>query len=316
MQPPVNAPLAPMDARPVPIPSPLPAPKPGLDPMGPVTGENTAAQPVTIDAVMKLLRDDRMRGFRIDVETDQMVQPDEDAEKQRAVEFVTAVGQFLGEFGPMVVQMPPLAKLASNMLVFAVRRFKTGRELEDVVEQTMDQISQLLGNPAPQPMKPEDQAKVETAQIGLETAKIRGQAEIAKANFDVEQAREEHTRFLEKHAADMAAAQQKHDHEMERMRAEHQREMERHHAEMRSRSDADNLARDKHERDLEAAALNFDQAKKDREHQANLRERETAHKLTASERQHEQKLEQAESAHEQAMEAAARAEKARESEEG
>jgi hypothetical protein len=154
--------------------------------MGPVTGENSAVVPVTIDQVVSLLRDDAMRGFRIDIETDQLVQADEDAEKQRAVEFVTAVGQFLGEFGPMVVQMPPLAKMASSMLTFAVRRFKTGRELEDVIEQTMDEISQKLGNPAPQQMNPEDQAKIATAQANLKIAEIRAQAEGQKAEIDAQ----------------------------------------------------------------------------------------------------------------------------------
>lgn len=322
---PVQAPLAPMDVRPVPIASPLPQ-NPAVPPMGPVTGENSAAVPVTIDQVMKLLRDDDMRGFRIDIETDQMVQPDEDAEKQRAIEFVTAVGQFLGEFGPMVVQMPPLAKLASNMLVFAVRRFKTGRELEDIVEQTMDEISQKLGNPAPPQMSPEDQAKVAVAQANQQTAEIRAQAEQAKAALDVkaqqdkaaaeaQRLQDEHNRALEMHAADMAAKQQLHDHQMAREEAQHRREMERHSAEMASQQFEDGMAADKHSRDLEAAALNFDQTTRDREHQAAMRERETGHRMSAAERQHEQKLEQSETAHEQAMESARHAEKSREKDE-
>lgn len=248
----------------------------GVPPMGPVTGENTQVTQVTIDQVVQLLRDDDMRGFRIDIETDQLVQADEDAEKQRAIEFTQAVGQFLGEFGPMVVQMPPLAKLASSMLTFAVRRFKTGRELEDVIEQTMDEISQRLGNPAPPPPSPEDQAKIATAQANLQIAQIRAAAEGQKAQLDaqsmvqssqadmqskqiemqakqthaqlaLEQAQQAHQHAMEKAAADMAAAAQNHDLEQARLHAEHQRQMELHHAKMAEMQTSSLMAVDSHE---------------------------------------------------------------------
>jgi hypothetical protein len=44
--------------------------------------------------VIELLRDERTRGFRIEIETDSTVEPDEQAEKQRRVEFLEAVGNF------------------------------------------------------------------------------------------------------------------------------------------------------------------------------------------------------------------------------
>ncbi|MGO7202366.1 hypothetical protein ACCT30_13715, partial [Rhizobium ruizarguesonis] len=45
-------------------------------------------QQPTIDEVVQLLRNDSIRGFQIDIETDSTIEPDEDAEKQRRMEFV------------------------------------------------------------------------------------------------------------------------------------------------------------------------------------------------------------------------------------
>jgi hypothetical protein len=42
---------------------------------------------------MKVLRDDKLRGFKIDIETDSTVQPDADAEKQARTDLVMGMGQ-------------------------------------------------------------------------------------------------------------------------------------------------------------------------------------------------------------------------------
>ena len=80
-----------------------------MGPPAPPTPSATAPAPpaaapplVFDDRVMELLRNDRMRGFVIDIETDSTIQPDEDAEKQRRTEFITAVGGFLQQAAPMI----------------------------------------------------------------------------------------------------------------------------------------------------------------------------------------------------------------------
>ena len=95
---------------------PTPAPQvPGGSPMGesPPPAQPQGGSPVTIDAVVALLRDDRMRGFRIDVETDSLVEADQQQERADRTAFVQALAMFFKEFGPIVQQMPPLAPMAS-----------------------------------------------------------------------------------------------------------------------------------------------------------------------------------------------------------
>ncbi|MGR6783125.1 hypothetical protein ACU6QH_00365, partial [Aeromonas veronii] len=55
---------------------------------------------VTIDQVMKLLRDERIRPFVLDIETDSTIQANEDAEKQRRTEFVGALSTVIAQLAP------------------------------------------------------------------------------------------------------------------------------------------------------------------------------------------------------------------------
>lgn len=96
----------------------------------------------TWDDVMGLLRNDRLRRFKVGIETDSTIYADEMAEKQARTEFVQAVTQFVAATGPVVQQAPALAPMFSEMLLFAVRAFKAGEQLEDVIEQSIQAASQ------------------------------------------------------------------------------------------------------------------------------------------------------------------------------
>ncbi len=224
--------------------SPPPMAQPGTDPT------EQEQDNVSIDAVVSLLRDERMRNFRIDIETDQMVQPDEQAEKQAAVEMVTAIGQFLGTFGPMVKEMPPLAPMAGQLLLFALRRFKAGRDMEEIIEKTMGDVAQTLQNPAPPMPDPTEQAKTEREKIGA-------QVELAKGQQSMQQAAQAHQSDLEKaqieHQAELAKMQHQAELEQAKAEAEHRRQMERHQAEMERLMAEEQRALAHHEREMQRA---------------------------------------------------------------
>jgi hypothetical protein len=96
-----------------------------------------------IQAAIQLLRDERLRCFRIDIETDSTIQPDENAEKQRRTEFVTAIGGFMKEAVPLASAAPPLIPMIAETLLFTVRGFRAGRELEDTIEQAAASMQQM-----------------------------------------------------------------------------------------------------------------------------------------------------------------------------
>jgi hypothetical protein len=107
-----------------------------------------------VQAAFELLANDDMRGYRIEVETDSTIQPDEDAEKQRRTEFVTAIGGLLQQAVPLLGAAPELASLVGETILFTARGFRAGRQLEDVIEQAFKAVQDRLSQPPPQQPDP------------------------------------------------------------------------------------------------------------------------------------------------------------------
>jgi hypothetical protein len=118
-------------------------------------------QTPTIEQVMEFLRDQRVRPFVLDIETDSTIQPDEDAAKQRATEFITAVGGFMQQAVASVSVVPESAPLAAEMLKFVASQFRAGRQMETTIEEFADQMKEAAKQPKPNPeaMKAEADAK-------------------------------------------------------------------------------------------------------------------------------------------------------------
>ncbi|ARM14176.1 MULTISPECIES: hypothetical protein [Rhizobium] len=155
-------------------------------------------QQPTIDEVVQLLRNDSVRGFRIDIETDSTIEPDEDAEKQRRMEFVEMVGGFMQQAGAIAQQTPMLVPVMVETLLFAARGFRAGRQLENTLEQVGAQLSQAATAPKPPPEPTPEQM------INLKTAQVKAGAEERKAQLGVAQAEIEHRTTVEQARGDMA----------------------------------------------------------------------------------------------------------------
>ena len=145
--------------------------------LGRITGEEIT------DEIMALLRDERMRGYRVDVSLEELVRPDQERQKQTAIEYLGAMQSFFAEALPTIQVMPAVAPLIGEMVKFANRQFKAGRELEETVDRTMDQLVEQASQPQEPPgPDPDAQLKAETA---LEQEQMRqqgaNQREVAKA---------------------------------------------------------------------------------------------------------------------------------------
>lgn len=145
-------------------------------------------QPEEMAQIVQMLRDDKLRGYAIDIETDSTVFEDATQEKQDRIEVLTSMGAFLREAVPAVQASPPLGPLMFEMLSFGIRAFKAGRSLEDQIDETKQQVMQMLqqqmANPKPSP---------EEMKLQGEQMKIEGQMQVAqtKANLDQQKAQAE-----------------------------------------------------------------------------------------------------------------------------
>lgn len=150
----------------------------------------------TIDAVVQLLRDDKLRSYQIDIETDSTVFEDAESEKASRTELLTAISTFMTNWLPVAqIGGPPMAKLGFEMLEFGVRGFKSGRQLEDAIEEAKTAIEDAANAP-PEPPPPDP--KVEGEKIKLEATKMKAEADAAKTQMDMQKSVTEHQMDMEK----------------------------------------------------------------------------------------------------------------------
>jgi len=84
---------------------------------------------------MELMKSDRLRNFRIDVETDSTVLPDDRRGKEEVTEFLSSLGGFMEIAAPLVQSGMVAGETVKLLMLWAARRFKVSREVEDALEQ-------------------------------------------------------------------------------------------------------------------------------------------------------------------------------------
>lgn len=130
---------------------------------------------------IQLLKNEPMRNFNIDIETDTLVLIDQAQDKQERVEFLTAVGGFLDKAVQAANQSPSLTPLLGEMLLFGIRGFKIGRTMEANFEQYLDQVKQQQGQQQPNPEAIKAQMDMQAKQAELQA---KQQAEAAKIQHE------------------------------------------------------------------------------------------------------------------------------------
>jgi hypothetical protein len=228
-------------------------------------------QTPTIEQVMELLHDQKLRPFVLDIETDSTIQPDEDAEKQRRTEFVTAIGQFMQEFGPVVQAQPKAAPFVAELLKFAAAPYRAGRDLENAIEEFAEQVSQTAGQP--QPPSPEAQA----AQAKAEQAQKESDAKIAQMSAQTQQATELHQANMQVKSVEVQSKQAEAQARLEMIANEdhraairHQQDLQKGQLEIEKRQHDIMHAQIQSAALVDAAAIKRDQA----EHSTEIKERE------------------------------------------
>lgn len=209
---------------------------------------------------VQLLRNDFAREVLVDVETDSTIQPDEDAEKSRRMEFL---GAFTQSMTPLtqLSQLDPataatLMPLWGDTVLFVVRGFRAGRDLEEQIELTVQQLTQLAQAKAKQaenpPQPPADprvaieqaKAQAEGHRAQAEAVKAQAQAQLDGVKAQVDGQAQMHETSV-KASSDQANKARDHEHRMAQTGVDHRKldienkkleQTDRHHQE--SRKDA------------------------------------------------------------------------------
>jgi hypothetical protein len=155
--------------------------------------------------MIKIMRDDKLRSYRIDVETDSTIFEDAEAEKASRVELLKSLSEFVVAWSPIIAQQPHLLPLAFELLAFGVRGFKAGRQLEDVIEQTKNELEDAAKQAAQQPPKPSPEVQAEQAKAAADKQKADLTAQLAqqKAGQTAQLAQQKHQQEMQKMAAQL-----------------------------------------------------------------------------------------------------------------
>jgi hypothetical protein len=124
---------------------------------------------------VELLRQDAMRSFRIEIETDSTIAIDEQGDKQAATEFLTAMGNYMASSLPMAQQAPELLPVVGQGAVFLARRFRAGRQLEGAIEQAFQALEQRAQQMAQQPQQQQPDAAMLKAQADDKRLAMEGE---------------------------------------------------------------------------------------------------------------------------------------------
>jgi hypothetical protein len=138
---------------------------------GPPMGEESEPGLTFDDRVIALLRDDKLRSFRVDVETDSTLQADENAEKSAANEYITAMVGALKVAAEVVQTAPAFTDTIGELMMMGARRHRVGRNMEETIERNFATMAREAEQARSQP-KPEDPV--------IQVAKVQVQGEIEK----------------------------------------------------------------------------------------------------------------------------------------
>ena len=182
-----------------------------------------------IQQAIQLLRQEKLRGFRIDIETDSTIADSANTEKEARMEFLNASSNFLRKSMEAAQMYPQMVPLLGKMVMFGIRGFRTGRDLESSFEEFIDQAEKDVKASAGQPKPPSPEM------IKAQTERDKGQAEIAKAQIEAKSeqtnaeinaavkvreaqaSQAEHDAHMQQLAWDRAFAERQHNHRMDEL---------------------------------------------------------------------------------------------------
>lgn len=103
----------------------------------------------TIEQVLTFIKNQRMKCFVLDIETDSTIMADEQAEKEARTEFTQMLGGLLTQLSTMIMAEPKTAAFAGEVLKFATAPFRAGRQLDGAIDDLVQQMELKADQPRP-----------------------------------------------------------------------------------------------------------------------------------------------------------------------
>lgn len=146
--------------------------------------EDTLAKP-SQEEVEQLMRDDTVRRYRVDVESDSTVRADLTKSQEQMKGFLDGTAAYLGAVGPLVKDIPSFGPPAVKIYAAFTRNFRLGKIAEDAIDEFAESIDKNgVQGPPPDPTVAATAAKLEA-----EAEKTRTESSLLVPEFQRETAK-------------------------------------------------------------------------------------------------------------------------------
>jgi hypothetical protein len=135
------------------------------------------ADQALIPQALQLIQDKPLRSFRIQVDSDSLVQIDENQNKRERTEFLQAMGGFLTQALPMGQQAPELVPMLIELVKFGVVAYKKAAPIEGTIDQAMQELQMKQQQMSQQPPPPNPEVLKMQAEQQFEQMRMQAQAQ-------------------------------------------------------------------------------------------------------------------------------------------
>lgn len=152
-----------------------------------------------VQQALAILRNDVLMHYNVDIEPDSLTQADWGLQQEQRLAYGQSLSQFITSALPVAQQMPQLQPLLVQIIKFMSVGFKGSSELEGVLDNTLNQLSQQPPEqnqePSPEEVKAkaeaekvqmEIQAKQQDSQIKLQEAEQMGRIKLMQAEQELQ----------------------------------------------------------------------------------------------------------------------------------
>jgi len=132
------------------------------------------------DEMVEIMRNDKLRSYQIDVETDSTVFADEEQIKRTRIEFANVMGGYLVQAIEATQAAPELTPIAFQILKFVSGAWKVGRQFEDVIDETEAAVMEKLqAAQQQQQVSSEERIAQQRIEAELEREKLKQEGKLA-----------------------------------------------------------------------------------------------------------------------------------------
>ena len=179
------------------------------------------------DDAVRLIRNDALRIFNIDVETDTTIAPDEEREKRGLAEAMSAISSYLVAVFPLVQTGALPMPVAMGILTDYLRKFRFGRNLDDLLQDLAK--AQQPPDPAKQQQQAEQQAEQQKAQQEMQQkqqeSQLKIQEMVKKMEITIQSMAAKLGMDQEEHAQEIRQDEETHNQEIRQSEESHEQDL-------------------------------------------------------------------------------------------